>query len=78
VRWRRDKIGFGTPERRWLQEEAREVRARLAGSAAVSALLREGARDQWLQDDDDALARRPGLWRLLSAAVWAEQKNVTL
>jgi asparagine synthase (glutamine-hydrolysing) len=78
VRWRRDKIGFGTPERRWLQEEAREVRARLAGSAAVSALLREGVRDQWLQDDDAALARRPGLWRLLSAAVWAEQKNVSL
>jgi asparagine synthase (glutamine-hydrolysing) len=78
VRWRRDKIGFGTPEQRWLEEGARDVRARLAASPAVSRLLRDRAREQWLSGDDGTLARRPGLWRLLCVAAWAEQKRLSL
>jgi len=78
VRWRRDKIGFGTPERRWLEEAAGDVRARLASSPAVSRLLRDGAREQWLAAEDATRARRPGLWRLLSVAAWAEQKRLSL
>jgi asparagine synthase (glutamine-hydrolysing) len=78
IRWRRDKIGFGTPERRWLEERAQEVRARLASSSAVASLLRKGVCDEWLAGDDATLARRPGLWRLLAVAVWGEQRDLRM
>jgi asparagine synthase (glutamine-hydrolysing) len=70
VRLRRDKLGFATPEARWLREIAPQVREWLGPSARVREWLRAGALDGWLRGDDESLARRPGLWRLVSVELW--------
>ena len=70
VRLRRDKLGFATPERDWLQALAPEVRAWLGPEARVRSLLRKDALSSWLADTDAGLAARPGLWRLLSLELW--------
>jgi asparagine synthase (glutamine-hydrolysing) len=70
VRLRRDKIGFATPERRWLTEIASPLREWLGPQARVRALLRRGALEGWLSGPDAALARQPGLWRLLAVELW--------
>jgi asparagine synthase (glutamine-hydrolysing) len=70
VRQRRDKIGFAVPERRWLREAAPAVRGWLGRDAAVRPLLRSGVLDGWLAGDDESLACRRGLWRLLSLELW--------
>ncbi len=70
VRLRRDKLGFATPERRWLRELGPEIREWLGGDARVGALLRPGVLARWRADGDEALAARPGLWRVLSTELW--------
>jgi asparagine synthase (glutamine-hydrolysing) len=70
VRLRRDKLGFATPERRWLEEIAPQVRQWLGPSSRAADLLRPGRLRRWLKGSDAALARRPGLWRLVSVELW--------
>jgi asparagine synthase (glutamine-hydrolysing) len=71
VRWRRDKLGFATPERRWLREIAPQVREWLGtGSRLRGGRLEADGLAAWLAAPDDELARRPGLWRLVSAELW--------
>ena len=70
VRLRRDKLGYATPEARWLREIAPRVREWLGPSARVREWLRADALDGWLGGDDESLARRPGLWRLVSVELW--------
>jgi asparagine synthase (glutamine-hydrolysing) len=65
VRLRRDKIGFATPEARWLREIAPQVREWLGSTALTRALLRAGRIDSWL-----SRPAPPGLWRLLSTELW--------
>jgi asparagine synthase (glutamine-hydrolysing) len=70
VRLRRDKLGFATPEQRWLQEIAPQVREWLGPHSRAAALLRPRRLRRWLDRSDAALARRPGLWRLVSVELW--------
>ena len=70
IRLRRDKVGFAVPQERWLREAAPAVRAWLGPDARVRALVRPAVLDRWLAGDDRALARRPGLWRLVSLELW--------
>jgi asparagine synthase (glutamine-hydrolysing) len=71
VRQRRDKIGFAVPEGRWLREAAPAVRGWLsAADARVRPLLRPRVLEAWLAGDDASLARRRGLWRLVSLELW--------
>jgi asparagine synthase (glutamine-hydrolysing) len=70
VRWRRDKLGFATPEKQWLRELAPRVRDWLGPDARITPLLRRGALAPWLAGSDEELAGRPGLWRLLSLEMW--------
>ena len=70
VRRRRDKIGFAVPQRRWLREAAPAVREWLGPGARVRPLMRDGILDKWLAGSDEGLARRAGLWRLLSLEMW--------
>jgi asparagine synthase (glutamine-hydrolysing) len=70
VRLRRDKLGFATPERRFLREMAPQVRDWLGPDARIGAFLRPGRLRPFLGGSDAALAARPGLFRLLSAEMW--------
>ena len=70
VRLRRDKLGFSTPETRWLTEIAPRVREWLAAPSYVSTLVRPEMLRGWLALSDAQLARRRGLWRLVSLELW--------
>jgi len=70
VRLRRDKLGFPTPERRWLTELAPAVREWLGPGARVAGLLRPAALSGWLAGSDAELGQRTGLWRLVCAEHW--------
>lgn len=70
VRWRRDKLGFATPEVRWLREIAPRVREWLGPGSRLAPRLDASALRTWLAGSDAELAGRPGLWRLLSSELW--------
>jgi asparagine synthase (glutamine-hydrolysing) len=70
VRLRRDKLGFPTPEARFLRELSPRVRDWLGPGSLVAMRLRSGALGPWLAEPDDRLAARPGLWRLVSTELW--------
>lgn len=70
VRLRRDKLGFSTPERRWLTEIAPQIREWLAAPSYVSSWVRPAALRGWLALGDAELARQRGLWRLVSVELW--------
>ena len=71
VRLRRDKLGFPTPESRWLGELAPRVRELLgAKTARVAGFLDPSGFQRWLSVPDPILARRRGLWRLLCVELW--------
>jgi asparagine synthase (glutamine-hydrolysing) len=70
VRLRRDKLGFATPEARWLREIASEVRAWLGPDARTAGILRPEVLAAWRAEPDERLAGRPGLWRVLSVELW--------
>lgn len=70
VRFRRDKLGFATPEVRWLTELAPEVRVWLGPGSRTAPYVERRAMEAWLREPDRILAARPGLFRLLSAELW--------
>jgi asparagine synthase (glutamine-hydrolysing) len=70
VRLRREKLGFATPETRWLAEMAPRVREWLGPGSRLAGRLRTPAVRGWLGLPDGELARRPGLVRLVSAELW--------
>ncbi len=70
VRGRRDKLGFATPEQRFLAEIGPLVRKWIGPGSRVETRLNHAALGQWLAGDDAELAARPGLFRLVSAELW--------
>jgi asparagine synthase (glutamine-hydrolysing) len=70
VRRRGDKLGFATPERRWLRELAPQAREWLGPGSRLGARLDATALQAWRSLPDAQLAGRPGLWRLVSAELW--------
>ena len=70
VRLRRDKLGFGTPEARWLVEIAPRIREWLGPGSHVAPLLKAPALARALKAHDEDLARLPGLFRLVSLEWW--------
>jgi asparagine synthase (glutamine-hydrolysing) len=70
VRLRRDKLGFATPEARWLREIASQLREWLGPDACLAGVIRADVLDKWRQGSDEGLATRPGLWRALSVELW--------
>ena len=70
VLWRRDKLGFPTPETRWLREIAPWIRDLLLPDGRVTSFVDSRALRRWLSTTDEIVARRPGLFRLLSVELW--------
>lgn len=70
VRLRRDKLGFPTPERRWMAELAGPIRDWLGPGSRIAPRLRRGALDDWRNGGDGELGRRRGLWRLVVVEHW--------
>ncbi|MCM2258737.1 MAG: asparagine synthase (glutamine-hydrolyzing) [Vicinamibacteria bacterium] len=70
VRARRDKLGFATPEQRFLAEIGPLVRKWIGPGSRVETRLNHAALGRWLAGDDRELAARPGLFRLVSAELW--------
>ena len=70
VRLRRDKLGFATPETRWLTELAPQVRGWLGAASRLRPQLAPRELQRWLALPDATLARQPGLFRLVSTELW--------
>jgi asparagine synthase (glutamine-hydrolysing) len=70
VCWRRDKLGFPTPEKRLLAESAGFVREILAQGGDLGGRLDPRAHAKLMLSSGDELAATPGLVRLLSASMW--------
>lgn len=75
---RKDKIGFQTPEKRWLSEMGGWVDQTLGNAAEerVPALSAAGMREEWRQVRD---GKRPfdfRIWRWVNVVRWAEQFDV--
>jgi asparagine synthase (glutamine-hydrolysing) len=68
---RRDKVGFATPEERWLRETAIELEAAVVESSVETAgLLRRGAVAWLFQGWRSGRVPRDVLWRVLSLELW--------
>jgi asparagine synthase (glutamine-hydrolysing) len=70
VRLRRDKLGFATPERRWLEELMPILRERLGAARYVGDLLQRDSIEGWLGAAGPPLSSRPGIFRLLALETW--------
>lgn len=73
VCWRRDKLGFPTPEKRLLLESAVFVREVLKEGGDLGGRLRPGTLKALVAASDEKLAATPGLVRLLSASMWLQR-----
>ncbi len=76
---RRDKIGFATPERKWLLKMRPWVEATLSGptAQAIPALERHGVAQEW---QAIIAGRRPfdfRVWRWVNLVRWVERFGVT-
>jgi asparagine synthase (glutamine-hydrolysing) len=78
IRWRRDKLGFASPERRFLTGLAPQVRGWLGAGARTRDFVDPRRLEAWLRLPDASLAARPGLWRLLSTELWLRSVVGTL
>lgn len=76
---RRDKLGFETPERAWLQESRDWVDAVLRSDAAssIAAIDSNKARAQWQRTIAGKEPYDSRLWRVINLVRWAELKGVT-
>jgi asparagine synthase (glutamine-hydrolysing) len=71
--WRRTKLAFPTPERRWLTDGAPHVRRLLRDNRdALIAYVQPGFLAQAERRIDADLSAIPGIWRLCSLAVWLQ------
>lgn len=77
---RRDKLGFTTPEARWLTAPgARQwVKQTLDSDAARSLTMLDmtAVRTQWQAVEDGRRPCPPWMWRVLNAAAWAQTFDV--
>jgi asparagine synthase (glutamine-hydrolysing) len=70
---RRDKIGFETPEARWLQEQLPELRTVVAPAVSEGlGLLRRGAVSQAFDAWGGGRLPRGSYWRILNLELWAQ------
>lgn len=70
--WRRDKLGFPTPEKRWLQQGGTSIRTLLCDHdhAATATYLPPKMLQELSTLPDAELAATPGLWRIINFLMW--------
>jgi asparagine synthase (glutamine-hydrolysing) len=71
--WRRSKLGFPTPEKKWLSQGGARIRRLLDAhrTSRLSEFVRPEFFDQ-VQAPGDAVEAIPGLWRVISLALWID------
>lgn len=72
IQWRRDKIGFATPEKKWLQDNKSFIKERISRSKILKEIC---IIDNLLSDIDNGLLFRKInlLWGFLNLALWYER-----
>jgi asparagine synthase (glutamine-hydrolysing) len=72
--WRRNKMGFPTPETRWLRQGAAYIREQLGAQVdgPTAAYIQPAMVKQLVTLPDEELAATPGLWRMLNLLKWYE------
>ncbi len=72
--WRRNKLGFPTPEKRWLQQGAGYIRELLRNHncGQTEAYIQPEILRQLVELPDEELAATPGLWRMINLLKWHE------
>ena len=72
--WRRNKLGFPTPENRWLQQGAGYIRELLRNHDCerTEAYIQPDMLRQLVALPDEELAATPGLWRMINLLKWHE------
>ena len=72
--WRRNKLGFPTPEEHWLRQGAGYIRALFQqyDRTQITAYIQPDVLKQLSDLPDAQLAATPGLWRIVNLLVWHE------
>jgi asparagine synthase (glutamine-hydrolysing) len=71
IRWRRGKLGFATPEARWLREGSGWIRSLFNAGEVLSTPYLNARTIRRLQSlVDDGQADISGLWRVLNLELW--------
>jgi asparagine synthase (glutamine-hydrolysing) len=72
VCWRRSKLGYPVPERKWLAQGGRYIRALLRRHerGRLSDFVRAEVMDELVRMPDGVLASVPGVWRFTNLALW--------
>ena len=71
IRWRRGKLGFATPEARWLREGSGWIRSLFSVGEVLSTPYLNARTIRRLQSlVDDGQADISGLWRVLNLELW--------
>jgi asparagine synthase (glutamine-hydrolysing) len=76
---RRDKVGFATPEQRWLTSQRDWVQATLGSETArrIPELHVDGMLDEWAALESGQVGFDWRFWRWLNLILWAERFGVT-
>ncbi|MCU0241543.1 MAG: asparagine synthase (glutamine-hydrolyzing) [Vicinamibacteria bacterium] len=75
VRLRRRKLGFPTPERRFLSELAPQIRLMLGAGARIEEYVRKDALSAMMNAPAPSFSRQRGLWRLVALEAWLRWLN---
>lgn len=72
--WRRNKLGFPTPEKRWLKQGAGYIRSLLQAHdfTETAAYIQPDVLMKLSTASDEELAATPGLWRMINLLMWHE------
>jgi asparagine synthase (glutamine-hydrolysing) len=72
ITWRRSKMGFPTPESKWLRKGSAYIRQLLSANdnERLAAYIQPGVLQRIREQSDDELPATPGLWRIINLIVW--------
>lgn len=73
---RRDKIGFATPEARWLRGLTPQIESALSEAADIPCLNMAAVRKEWLAGSRERLFNSARLWRWVNYIRWIQLMGV--